>query len=228
MQPVADSMATHCAASGVVPRARQFDTTDCPTPIADASLLTPPTMVIARSSAFMEPSITAVIEEVNTLVIHSRDEITTVETQGERLKRLREEKKLSQTKLASAADVSQGTIGNLEAGTRSYGKSIVGIAQALGVSADYLQCLTEVRSQTAPASQVVQIKPRQAGALAIVELGALMEAMTPLHRKMAALVLEELSKAPEKAQALSLEFVNLLGGASDSAEPDKLRQSGGQ
>lgn len=140
MQPVADSMATHCAASGVVPRARQFDTTDCPTPIAAANLLTPPTMSIARSRGFMGPIITTVLRDVNTPVIHRSDEITPVETPKDRLVRLRKAIGMSQTQLAQLAKVSQGTIGNLESGVRGYGESIVSIAAVLGVTPEYLRC----------------------------------------------------------------------------------------
>lgn len=67
-----------------------------------------------------------------------------METIGERLARLRATKALSQGALAKAAGLkSQGTIGNIEAGTRGYGESIVDIARALGVSPEYLRCETD-------------------------------------------------------------------------------------
>ncbi len=65
------------------------------------------------------------------------------ETPGQRLARLREEKGLSQIALAKAANVSQGTIGNIETEIRGYGKSIASIARVLGVTTDYLDCKTE-------------------------------------------------------------------------------------
>ena len=47
---VARSIAAQWAASNVVPRARQLLTADCPTPKAEASLLTPPSWAMADSS----------------------------------------------------------------------------------------------------------------------------------------------------------------------------------
>ena len=62
------------------------------------------------------------------------------ETVGQRLKRLRDAKGWSQAKLAKEAGLkSQGTVGNIEAGTRGYGESIVDIARALGTTPDYLR-----------------------------------------------------------------------------------------
>lgn len=65
--------------------------------------------------------------------------MTERETMGERLKRLREAAGMTQQALANAAGLSsQGTVGNIERGTRGYGDSVVSIAQALGVSPRYL------------------------------------------------------------------------------------------
>lgn len=58
---------------------------------------------------------------------------------GQRLKRLREAKKLSQTGLAALSGVGQSAIGNIEAGIRGYGSSVVEIARALGTTPEYLQ-----------------------------------------------------------------------------------------
>lgn len=73
-----------------------------------------------------------------------------METIGQRLKRLRQAKGLSQAGLAAMAGVSQGTIGNLEGGTRGYGESIVDIANALNTSPAYLRL--DVDSEEAAAS----------------------------------------------------------------------------
>lgn len=63
-----------------------------------------------------------------------------METLGQRLKRLRTSKGLTQAQLAVAAGLSsQSSIGNIESDTRGYGASIVKIAEILGVTADYLQ-----------------------------------------------------------------------------------------
>jgi transcriptional regulator with XRE-family HTH domain len=74
----------------------------------------------------------------NTRVIHESDEIEDMEEQGARLRRLREAAGFTQAKLAAAAGVSQGTIGNVESGLRGYGRSLINIARVLGVSPEYL------------------------------------------------------------------------------------------
>lgn len=72
-----------------------------------------------------------------------------METIGQRLKRIRESKGLSQGALASLAGLkSQGTIGNIERETRGYGDSVVDIARVLGVTPDYLRCNETVAAHT--------------------------------------------------------------------------------
>lgn len=66
--------------------------------------------------------------------------MSTKETQGERLRRLRSAKGLSQAKLAEKAGLkSQGAIGNIESDLRGYGESIVDIARVLETNPDYLR-----------------------------------------------------------------------------------------
>ncbi|WP_082493100.1 S24 family peptidase [Acidovorax sp. Leaf160] len=66
-----------------------------------------------------------------------------MESIAERLKRLRVAAGLSQAALAQRVGMSQGTIGNIEAGTRGYGESIVDIAAVLKVSPAYLRLQDE-------------------------------------------------------------------------------------
>jgi len=61
-----------------------------------------------------------------------------METIAARLKKAREWKGWKQSQLAVAADVSTGTIGNIEAGIRQAKGSIPQIADALGVSYQWL------------------------------------------------------------------------------------------
>ncbi len=61
-----------------------------------------------------------------------------MKTIAERLRHARDEKGWSQAHLASAAGVSQSTIGNIEAGIRQARGSLPQIAKALGVSHDWL------------------------------------------------------------------------------------------
>lgn len=64
------------------------------------------------------------------------------ETVGERLKRLRKEAGLTQAQLAEKAGISQSAIGNIEAGTRGFGASVVLIADALNTSPGFLQAIS--------------------------------------------------------------------------------------
>lgn len=75
-----------------------------------------------------------------------------METIGERLKRLRESKGISQGELAKRAGLkSQGAIGNIERGTRGYGASVVLIARELGTTPEYLQMVARA-TRTPPAN----------------------------------------------------------------------------
>lgn len=78
---------------------------------------------------------------VNTPVIHLSDEIPRMENEtiAARLLRLRKEAGLTQVQLAQKSKVTQGTIGNIESGSRGYGESIVDIASALKVTPEYLR-----------------------------------------------------------------------------------------
>lgn len=64
--------------------------------------------------------------------------ITYVQTISERLKLARARKGWTQGKLATAAGISQGTVGNIEAGTRQAKASLILIAEALGVNYKWL------------------------------------------------------------------------------------------
>lgn len=55
-----------------------------------------------------------------------------------RLKKARARKDITQTQLARAAGISQGTIGNIESGIRGFGASVVKLATVLDVSPQWL------------------------------------------------------------------------------------------
>lgn len=123
------------------------------------------------------------INEGNTNVIHTSDAMQKMETIAQRLKRLRTEKGLSQGDLAKAAGLkSQGTIGNIEREMRGYGESVVDIAKALGVSPDYLRCITDIpHKTTAPTN--VEPGPDTRGKVPLiswVQAGAWCHASEPL------------------------------------------------
>lgn len=62
-----------------------------------------------------------------------------MKTIAERLKEAREDAGLTQPALAEKAKVSQGTIGNIESGLRKRPRDLLSIAEALGVSATWLE-----------------------------------------------------------------------------------------
>jgi transcriptional regulator with XRE-family HTH domain len=61
------------------------------------------------------------------------------ESVSDRLRRVRKANGLTQASLAAAAGVSTSSIGNIEAGIRGYGVSVVAIAAVLGTTPDYLR-----------------------------------------------------------------------------------------
>lgn len=86
-----------------------------------------------------------------TKVIHACDVLNRMEeTQGQRLKRLRKAKKLTQKELGKFGGLGQTAIANIEADTRGYGSGIVGIAKALDTTPEYLQLADQVKVATLP------------------------------------------------------------------------------
>jgi transcriptional regulator with XRE-family HTH domain len=88
------------------------------------------------------------------------------ESLGKRLCRLRKVANLTQVELANKAGVAQSAIGNIEAGIRGYGASVVGIAKALGTTPEYLSLTTEssFAATTTPSSKM-QLRPIQQAAI---------------------------------------------------------------
>jgi SOS-response transcriptional repressor LexA len=76
---------------------------------------------------------------VNTFVMQVPVAITGVKSIGERLLWARQRRGLSQPGLAKLAGVSQGTIGNIEAGIRQNPRELLAIAAAVGVPAEWLK-----------------------------------------------------------------------------------------
>lgn len=75
-------------------------------------------------------------------------QITSVKTIADRLKEERIARGWSQIELAEKAKVSQGTIGNVESGTRKQPRDLLKIAAALGVRAEWLQDGEEPKAST--------------------------------------------------------------------------------
>lgn len=127
--------------AGTFLRARQFDTALWTTPRASPSWAVPPTSLMARSSACILPFKHERDCPVNTnvrtgLITGVKEDLDTI---AKRLAHARLEKQLSQAQLATSAGVSQGTIGNIEAGIRLSKQSLPMIAEALGISLHWLR-----------------------------------------------------------------------------------------
>lgn len=121
------------------------------TEIRAARALTLPAAVMASSSASMLSGMSSTVVFMDFLNCHIRDYhentnvmqatglITSVNTIGERIKWAREQRGLSQAKVAKAAGVSTSTIGNLEAGLRDKPRELNAIAAALAASPAWLE-----------------------------------------------------------------------------------------
>lgn len=79
------------------------------------------------------------------------------ESIGDRLKKLRKAEKLTQAALAAQVGLSQSAIGNIEAGTRGYGASVVLIAKALKTSPEFLQVVGRLTRQPSESNQPADI-----------------------------------------------------------------------
>lgn len=167
-------------------------------------------------------------------MIHSSDEILGMESIGARLARVRAEAGLTQGKLASASGVSQGTIGNIEAGIRGYGKSVVRVAAALRVSTDYLECKTNERGDiggeraptdgAAPISMAA-VRSRPSVSAALEVLGEAIEAAEGNDRADVVKMLEIFVGNPRGNVGLvPLIAGRLSGGLVDSETPSTPRE----
>ena len=107
-----------------------------------------------------------------------------MKTIAERLRYARELKGWRQTQLAVAADVSQGTIGNIESGARQSRGSLPKIAKALGVSHDWLAEgegeMLPAGSRSEPSNVVpAAIGTRRVPLISYVQAGCWTEATDP-------------------------------------------------
>lgn len=152
---VSRSMAGQCSA-GTLPRVFHMLGALGATPMAEARADTPPQASMARCSAVMDEFSGYHVRdyEANTNVMQVCGAITDVKSLAERVKAERERLGMSQSELAKAAGVSQGTIGNLEAGIRASARKMPSIAAALRVSALWLAEGTGPKDSGAPADPV--------------------------------------------------------------------------
>ena len=106
-----------------------------------------------------------------------------MKTVAERLRFAREQRGWTQSQLAAASDVSQGTIGNIESGARQSRGSLPKIAKALGVSHDWL---ADGEGEMVPAggrveaSNIVALPPSRRIVDTLDELQAVVGQLSPL------------------------------------------------
>src|SRR5574343_680318 len=138
--PVARSMAAQCFSGTLCSsRIRQLLTVACVTPMAFASATTPP----AASMALVRASMYRTLSRVCYFAQHGSDDEFrpngVVDKLASRLKKVRDDRGLTQAELAKLAGVGQSAIGNIESGKRGGLQSLASIALALQVNYRWLR-----------------------------------------------------------------------------------------
>ena len=130
-----------------------------------------------------------------------RERITIVGTIAERIKQIRTDRGMTQGQLADAVGVSQSSIGNIESGVRKRPRELLSIAQALGVSAEWL----ESGERGAPALHIVGRKAdgdEISARILVIQLATLAARQRPTLRKNLGNLLVELVENPEDESLL--------------------------
>lgn len=100
----------------------------------------------------------------NTAVMLTCGAMLAMNTIGDRLRLAREAKGWNQQRLAKEAGLSQGTIGNIEAGIRDGLHSLADLAEALGIRYKWLRSGEEPR-EASPSWPFPSIDPSRLGSL---------------------------------------------------------------
>lgn len=125
-------------------------------------------------------------------------------------------------KFMAKTGLSKGRVSQLLSSSEVFGEVTARrIAGKLGLDPDYFE--SDQGVQTADVRPIRQARP---GDILITELGAVLSEMSDLQRKMVAPLFQQLVEKPETAAELAQAFSNLLGGASDQAEPLKAAEGG--
>lgn len=126
--------------AGIDLRCSQFDTAPCTTPHCAASADWLPAILMARPRCSMLLIKHECVVPVNTIVLPHWDEIDCMESFGQRVKRLREARGMTQAELAKKSGMSgQAAIGNIENGNRSGSRNLAKLSAALMVNPYYLE-----------------------------------------------------------------------------------------
>jgi transcriptional regulator with XRE-family HTH domain len=121
--------------------------------------------------------------------------ITDVNHIAQRLLEARLSKEWTQGQLASAAGVSQGTIGNIESGLRKNPRELLAIASALGVSPDWLKTGKGSKEPAAPTAVFTSLED------AIGLLAGLLNAMEDDQRAQVEQRMRTFIQAPDSQRA---------------------------
>lgn len=146
-------------------------------------------------------------------------EITVVNTIGERLKLARErlDPPMSQDDVARASGVSQGTIGNIEAGIRKAPRNIVEIAAAVRVNAKWLKS-GEGPMEMPPTASIswLEVRP-MTDAEALERVMGMLASAKPHISQAVTSLMAEAPKDPAQAGRLLQAIQLLLGADADSS-----------
>lgn len=167
------------------------------------------------------------ISPITNVLTYSGPITSVISTLADRLRTARTEAELRQEQLASLAGVSQGTIANLEAGTRKNPRELLAIARALGVNAEWLKTgkgpmrpsPTEVTTsvQTELATYGSTTRAKSGLAYHISELGTLLSNVDDVRRGAIAELLSALARNPDQAEEIGAHVTALVGSKAKRA-----------
>ena len=163
---------------------------------------------MADSIAFIPPIYHVRERLATTNVVECRENITPVNSIADRLKKAREAAGLTQPELATRAGVSQGTIGNVEAGLRKQPRGLLDIARALNVSPQWLATGTGPMRPGGDASAASPQPPTLQEALHALALALRMtDEITLLQARP---LLQRMAEQPEQAAQIAERLHALL------------------
>lgn len=152
-------------------------------------------------------------------------QITSVITIADRLKSAREAAGLSQIELAHQAGVSQGTIANIETGTRKNPRELLSIARAVGVNPEWLKTGKAPRTNEADTNTGHRIESPTARYLTgpqstaesiayhVSRIGALLMGVDDVRRNAIAEMLGAAARKPEQADEIG-EHIQALANST--------------
>jgi len=132
--------------------------------------------------------------------------VGTMDTIAKRLKIRRKALKLSQVQLAKKAGVGQSAIGNIEAGTRSSPRNLLGLARALGVTPEWL---ADGKEPMIPAGDT-QSSEQPTIADSLDQLAPLLGKAKKWEKQAIQTLLSEYIEEPERGREIAAEIEGIL------------------